>query len=650
MMMDKEQRDRIRPMVLACRKYLTEEFDRQLRLCGLLSDSKIDAPPQQQRIRLLLEEALNREGQDYSKARSRYIRSAAYTFLNRILALRVSEAHGLIVETIQTKPEYGDRSKRERDLADRESTLMANPELYVQKALQEAYNEASVYVPMLFREDDPYALLTPGLIAIRQVRHELDTLPHELWLEFETLGWAYQYFKSEENQEIRRRMRGAPQPDEAPIINQFFTVAWIVKALVHNSLGRLWLEAHPNSSLLKKLDYFVPLESNFQSPEHVIKIENLKVLDPACGSGHFLLGAFDLLLEMWKEEHPEIPIWHFPALILEHNIFGIDIDLRACQLAAAILYLKARTAFRALQNDDPGAIFKPKRINIVCADIHFTDGNQRARFLSQFEGDPQIFRIIEQTLQACDNAYEIGSLLEVRQPFEKLFSQRKKKPADWKEQEKQLTLFTPEMEQLSLGDVPIPVPKAFTVAEIVHRIQTYLKQATDRQDMGAEFYGMDAENALHLVDVLSESYDVILMNPPYGAMTTTCKAYVDVHFPRTHNDAYAAFIEQAIRLCRPSGYIGALTGRTFMFLRTFQKLREEILRSESLPELVWDLGFNVLDEATARYAAFTLRKRHDHDGIDWKQHPVTFFRLTDWAWDEKRVKFENALSRISIEV
>lgn len=647
--MEKEQRDKIRPMVLACRRHLWDEFDQQLRLCGLLPERKLPAPPDRQEIRSRLDEALQREGEDYAKARRRYLRSAAYTFLNRMLALRVSEAHGLIVETIQTRPEYGGRSRRERDLADSEPALITNPEAFIQRALKEAYDEVSAYVPLLFRPDDPYAILTPRLQAIRQVRQELEALSADLWCEFETLGWAYQYFKSEENQEIRRNLRGAPKPDEAPIINQFFTVAWIVKALVHNSLGRLWLEAYPSSPLKKKLDYFVPIENSFQPPERTIQIQQLKVLDPACGSGHFLLGSFDLLLDMWQEEHPDMPAWRFPALILENNLYGVDIDLRACQIAAAALYLKARTVFEKLKEGDPQAQFEPKRINIVCADIHFTNGNRRERFLSQFDGELQIRRIVDQTLQACENAYEIGSLLEIRQPFEKLFAQRVKKPADFKEEAKQLSLFTPEMEQLNFSDLPVQVPKAFTLAEIVRGIQDYLRQASQRQDMGAEFYGMDAENALHLVDILSEPYDVILMNPPYGAMTATCKAYAKKHFPRTHNDAYAAFIEQAVRLCQPGGYVGALTGRTFMFLRTFQKLREEILRSEALPELVWDLGFNVLDEATARYAAFTLRKRYDQDGVDWKMHPVTFFRLTEWAWDEKRVKFEEALKEVKGE-
>ena len=93
--------------------------------------------------------------------------------------------------------------------------------------------------------------------------------------------------------------------------------------------------------------------------------------------------------------------------------------------------------------------------------------------------------------------------------------------------------------------------------------------------------------------------------------------------------------------------MGALTGRTFLFLKSFQKLREEILRNEARPEVVWDLGFNVLDEATARYAGFTLRKRWNGDGVNWENHPVRFFRLTDWDWEEKRVKFEEALTELT---
>jgi predicted RNA methylase len=614
-----------------------------------LPNNIISVPQDRQEVQRRLQEAISREAADFREARERYLKHAVFTFLNRLLALRVAEANGLIVETVATRPEYGNRSRRERDLADAYPDLATQPEKLAQEALRLAFSEMreKMNEHLLFRDDSPYAIFMPRLPAYRQIREVLMNLPEEIWHEFELLGWAYQFFNSEEREQIRRRLRRNPKPDDIPPLNQFYTVGWIVKALVQNTLGRLWLETHPNSPLREKLDYLVPIQNEFRPPARSLSVQEIKVLDPACGSGHFLLGAFDLLLEMWREERPDLPEWRIPALILEHNLYGVDIDLRACQIAAIAIWLKARTTFERLKGNDPNAKFEPKRINIVCADIRFVDSNRKTQFLQQFAHDPVLLSIVKQTLQACENAFEIGSLLRISQPFEQLFRQRIKRADELKRKQEQLRLFVLRDEQISLGDVPIPVPKELTVAEIVDRIKEFVRRASEAQDMGSLLFGMDAEYAVQLVDILTEKYDVVLMNPPYGAMPPRCKQYARQHYPRTHNDYYSAFIEQAVNLCKEGGYVGALTGRTFLFLKSFQKLREEILRSDALPEIVWDLGFNVLDEATARYAAFTLRKRHHDDGVDWKKHPVTFFRLTDWDWDEKRVAFEEALKALN---
>jgi predicted RNA methylase len=628
---------------------LRDAFDQLLTYYGILPDRIVSVPQDRQEVQRRLQEAISREAADFREARERYLKHAVFTFLNRLLALRVAEANGLIVETVATRPEYGNRSRRERDLADAYPDLATQPEKLAQEALRLAFSEMreKMNEHLLFRDDSPYAILMPRLPAYRQIREVLMNLPEEIWHEFELLGWAYQFFNSEEREQIRRRLRRNPKPDDIPPLNQFYTVGWIVKALVQNTLGRLWLETHPNSPLREKLDYLVPIQNEFRPPARSLSVQEIKVLDPACGSGHFLLGAFDLLLEMWREERPDLPEWRIPALILEHNLYGVDIDLRACQIAAIALWLKARTTFERLKGNDPNAKFKPKRINIVCADIRFVDSNRKTQFLQQFAHDPVLLSIVKQTLQACENAFEIGSLLRISQPFEQLFRQRIKRADELKRKQEQLRLFVLRDEQISLGDIPIPVPKELTVAEIVDRIKEFVRRASEAQDMGSLLFGMDAEYAVQLVDILTEKYDVVLMNPPYGAMPPRCKQYARQHYPRTHNDYYSAFIEQAVNLCKEGGYVGALTGRTFLFLKSFQKLREEILRSDALPEIVWDLGFNVLDEATARYAAFTLRKRHHDDGVDWKKHPVTFFRLTDWDWDEKRVAFEEALKALN---
>jgi len=633
-MLSTSQRRLIENVVLKCRKVLEEDFDKLLRIYGFTPEKVIDEDKiSQDRLntRKELEVALKREGKDYKKARRRYIKYCAFTFLNRILALRMAEVHGLIDETVITRAEYGNRSKRERDLLDENPGLASNLESLTFGALEEAYKEMEKHTPYLFDMNDPYSILRPSITAYKNVRKIIAELPDDVLKEFETIGWAYQYFNNEERREIRKKMRGSPDPDDVPPINQFYTVGWIVKFLVHNTIGKLWLEAHPESGL--KLDYLVSTKSGLKMPEKV-RVGDIKILDPACGSGHFLLGAFDLLFKMWMEEHPEIPSWQIPSLILERNLYGVDIDLRAAQIAAMALYLKARTTFDMFK--EKGAEFELKGINIICADIHFVDGERRAKFLSQFEYDRNLRRIVEETLRACENAFEIGSLLKIRQPFERLFELRKKD--GWGRVnfvQSQLTRFIPEA-----------IPKEYTVEEIVKKIREFVREAAQSRDMGTILFGLDAERAISLVDVLSDYYDVILMNPPYGAMPPKCKEYAKKYYPRTHSDYYTAFIEQAVDLCKPGGYVGALTGRTFMFLKSHEKLREEILRHDALPEVVLDLGFNVLDDATARYAAFTLRRRYEGDGIDWKEHPVTFFRLTDYAWDEKRVKFEEILEEL----
>jgi predicted RNA methylase len=640
MALTREERAQIRQAVLRCRQILTEEFDQLLRLYGILPDRIVSVPPDRQEVQEKLKQALSRESNDHQKARERYIKCSVFTFLNRILALRIAEANHLIIETVITRPQYGDRSRRERDLADADPDLAVQPEKLAQEALRIAFLEMQRMMneQLLFNENSPYGILMPRLPAYRQIREILRELPENVWREFELLGWAYQFFNSEEREIIRRRLRRnpEPEPDDIPPKNQFYTVGWIVKALVQNTLGKLWLEIHPNSSLREKLDYLVPVQNNFSLPNRSISVQEIKILDPACGSGHFLLGAFDLLVEMWLEERKDIPPWKIPALILEHNLYGVDIDLRACQLSALALWLKARTTFELLKGNDVEAKFEPKRINIVCADIHFIDGNRKSQFLKQFSYDPHLYRIVAQVLDSCENAFEIGSLLQIRQPFEQLLNQRKKH------------LNNQKLPQPSFPSFPMPLTsnlKEKTVAEIIERITEFIREATEAQDMGSLLFCLDAENAVHLVDVLTDYYDVILMNPPYGAMPPRCKQYVRTNY-RAYRDYYTAFIEQAINLCKEGGYIGALTGRTFLFLKSHQRLREEILRSEALPEIVWDLGFNVLDEAVARYAAFTLRKRYEGDGIDWREHSVTFFKLTDWDWEEKRIKFEEALSKI----
>lgn len=655
--MDKKRRNNLRKVVNNCRRILEEDVERRLAYYGIMADGTLLKLSELKHLshenieaRKRLELAIEKEmigGLGKKEAIFRYISHVAFTILNRIAALRAMEVRKLIKETVIRRSKYGGRSLREREITE------ANPHLRPYDALKEtllqAFQEVGEEIKVLFDINSEYSIVLPGEKACKDVIKLLTKdVTEDDWKEDDIIGWIYQYFNEEARREYRK-VRRKPTADDIPVINQFYTPHWIVKVLVDNTVGRLWLDMHPNSKVEEFCTYLVP-SKNELSKKEVKPVRDIKVLDPACGSGHFLVYAFDVLYLMYQEDEPDIPVSEIPALILENNLFGIDIDLRSVQLAALCLYLKAKTHNPSL---------KIRKMNLVCADVRISDSERRLEFLERFRDDPDLQRIFTKLFEDLGYTYEIGSLLKVRQPFERLFKERKygEKQARFAHAisgQTQLsrkglvgqTKFVAEPTESSESDLVIVVPKERTIEEMIEELRKFEQDAFRVQDIGRLLFATEAEKSVGLLALLSENYDIVLMNPPYGPLPQKCKEYVKKDYPRTHSDYYTAFIERTINLCEPDGYVGALTGKTFMFLKSHQKLREEILRYDALPEVILDLGFNVLDGATARYAAFTLRKRYGKDKIDWKGHVLTFFKLTDYEWDGKRVRFEESLPEV----
>ncbi|RLA85547.1 MAG: hypothetical protein DRG40_04280, partial [Deltaproteobacteria bacterium] len=386
-----------------------------------------------------------KEPEKTKEAILRYIKGAAYTLINRLSALKAMEARGLIEETVTRRPDYGGMSAREWKLKRKNPSI--SPDLLLVQSLELGFKEASQEIALLFDPDDPYGLLFPDPADLRKILKILnEEITQEDWQAEDILGWIYQFWNEEERRRYRtgrgRGRRKAPEPDEIPVINQLYTPHWVVKALVDNTLGRLWLEMKgrcPWEGALERIDdlntvdgfcsYLVPLPSEPQKPEPKSPQE-IKVLDPACGSGHFLIYAFEVLWRIWREAGPELSPEEVAARILEYNLYGIDIDLRACELAALGLYLKAKELIeRALREEgfsdtdiqERAKAFRPRRMNIVCADVRLIDGERKEAFLKLFENEPDLHEIVKKLLEDLDNTYEYGSLLKVRGPFERLF-------------------------------------------------------------------------------------------------------------------------------------------------------------------------------------------------------------------------------------
>ncbi|GFP32860.1 hypothetical protein HKBW3S42_01167, partial [Candidatus Hakubella thermalkaliphila] len=490
--------------------------------------------------------------------------------------------------------------------------------------------------------------------------------------EDEIIGWIYQYYNEEARREFKKAGR-KPTADDIPVINQFYTPHWVVRVLTDNTLGRLWLEMqgrcpyitsnpdnadggskivesriglpnpkdsetfqnwlqNPNGETVDTFcSYFVPLKNEPPLREKK-SVRDIKLLDPACGSGHFLVYAFDVLYRMYREDEPGTAESDIPGLVLEHNLFGIDIDLRAVQLAALALYLKAKS-----YNPD----IKVKKLNLVVADARIIDGERRDNFLRQFDEDLPLKKLCAKLLEDLRNTMDIGSLYRLREHFKPYFEDRKEKLRQ--AEQASLPGLASDSEQLVLEGI---VPQKRTLEKIWEAFHQFEREAMERKDMGSMLFATEAEKSVGLLTSITQKYDVVLMNPPYGSMSKKAKEYCRSQFPTTANDVYACFIEQAFDVTAISGFIGMLTSSSFMNLGTFETLRRDIILDKCAPVMLLDCGIGVLDGAIVRTAATIL-----HCSTSSNRHLTpahrnmcTFFRLIDVETGKKELVFQDLLS------
>jgi len=651
---EKKRRDNLRRVIRECRRIVESDVARKLKYYGIESDQFIDPKTltyltaADLEVRSKLERAIEKEmvgGLSTKQAVTRYVSHVGSTYINRLAALRAMEVRGFIKETVIHRNKYGGMSLREMELIEREPSL--TPAEALKEALIDAFKEVSQEIKVLFDVEDEYSIIFPETKAIKDlVRLLSEEITEEDWKQDDVIGWIYQYYNDEARREFRASRR-RPAPDDIPVINQFYTPQWIVKALVDNTLGKLWLEAHPGSKIREFCDSLAS-QTNESREAQPRKAREIRVIDPACGSGHFLLYAFDVFFQIYKEDEPDLPDSEIPSLILENNLYGIDIDLRAVQLAALSLYLKAKT-------------YSPKmrvqRMNLVCADVRISDGERRKEFLRRFDDDPPLKQIFEKLFESLGYTYEIGSLLKVRAPFEQLFRERKSEyvkaefdvVGQTQLSERGVTGQSRFMISDSETDQPsivLAIPKERTIEEMLEELAKFEHEAFEANDMGRLLFATETHKSVGLLALLSQRYDVVLMNPPYGDMPSRTKEYLLEHYRKTHYDYYAAFMEQAVELAKPGGYVGALVGRTFMFLRWFQWVREVLFGEKATLQLILDLGFGVLDVATARWAAYTARKPLQDEPQSEKE--IVFVRLLE-QHDEplKKAAWEEALQALN---
>jgi len=543
------------------------------------------------------------------QAVAEFVRETAYTWANRLLALRCMEARGLIDEVILQKPVYGGRSLEHHRLARRHPELCMGEDDGLFAVLEQAFERQARHLPLLFDPQAPAVALRPSVAALKravallsgiEVVKGQDAATDEIFKAPDALGWAYQYWNTEEKNRVFEKVRtqeGA-KIEGADIVpaTQLYTEPYMVKFLVQNSLGALWMGMYPESRLYERWEYYV--RDADRAPVHLKPVREIPFLDPAVGSGHFLLEAFDLFYAMYLEEGEITDPEAICASILQNNLFGIDIDERAVQIAEAALWMKA--AERA--SDFQGA-----PTNLIASNIRLPKGQDHLEaFLAKYPEDAPLRPALELIFEGLEHADELGSLLQIEEPVEQELRHLQTQYVHAVRRGVQIKMF--ELTAIQ-GELPIGVEsyEEWKVATLA-RLKAHFAAEAQAADLAQCFFSRSGSKGLALFDLLARRYDVIAANPPYMGskkQSSSLKSYVSSHYANGKYDLFAAFIMRCLELGHPLSRIALVTQRTWMFLRYFRQLRKELLRGNGISVIV-DLGEKAFSDPTAAGAFVAL--------------------------------------------
>jgi type II restriction/modification system DNA methylase subunit YeeA len=532
----------------------------------------------------------------------------AYTWFNRFAALRYMEIHdylghghrvlssreGGLPEILAHATELAGvlPGLNATQIADMKLAGNKDGELY-RLLLVAQCNALSSAMPFLFeRIDDETELLLPdNLLRTDSIVAKLvEAIPEEDWAEVEVIGWLYQFYISEKKDQVIGKV---VKSEDIPAATQLFTPNWIVQYLVQNSVGRLWLMANPESTLASEWPYYIsPAE---QTPEVQAQLETLiqtrvredgdtlnpesiTVLDPACGSGHILVVAYDVLKAIYLERGYQPR--SIPRLILEKNLYGLDIDDRAAQMAGFALLMKARADDRRLftATDDAGKL-QPPKLNVLSL--------QESKGLSVDELATHLapFKVQRATITALVESFEhaktFGSLIQVPYALK-------------------------------------------TQLAVLPEVLGLVKQSGDIYASAA------ADDLLPLVQqaqMLAMQFDAVVANPPYmgsKGMNDLVKKFAMDQFPNAKSDLFAISTERFLKFAKHSGFIGLMTPFSWMFLKSYEALRGLILEQKTLHSLVQPEYHAFFDSAYVSVCTFVIQNFHTPN------YQAGFIKLSDF--------------------
>lgn len=544
------------------------------------------------------------------KGYEQVIDEVAYTWFNRFVALRFMEVNGYLptgVRVLSSKTE----GKTEPDIIQEALNIDLDIEVETVHKFEDNSDNNGLYryllikqcnslndiMPFIFEKIADYTeILLPNDLLKEDsvIRNLVENIDNNDWQDVEIIGWIYQFYISEKKDEVFGS-KGKVKKEEIPAATQLFTPDWIVRYMVENSLGRYWLESNANDSLKNKWEYY--LEEAEQEPEVKEELEKIRVrninpeeitfLDPAAGSGHILVYAFEVLNDIYKSAgYMESSI---PQLILNKNLYGLEICDRAAQLASLSVMMKARQKdSRIFEKEVDLNIVSIQESNIInkeAIDL-LVDSIEEQKYKNYLEKD------LKYLVDLFQDAKNYGSILKIDQ------------------------------------DISIDL--------INKALNNLINSAVDL------FGGINRDIVIELLPklleqykIMKDKYDIVVTNPPYMGsrnINKKLKKYLKSNYKKSKRDLYAVFIDKCVGFTKNEKYTSMITQHTWMFLKSFEKTRKKLLANISINSMV-HLGSHAFEEIggeVVQTTAFVLKNK------SIENYNAKFVRL---------INYENATSK-----
>lgn len=608
--------------VLHIRSLIQQAIDNRFSRLGLEASEEKELPEntsvgnREKRNRLEAIIATHKQalGDDYAKARKETINECTFTLFNRLAALKVMEDRELFPEVIRRRVEHGNLSYAHKQWLEEHTDERNAERMGLKHFLEDKFQELSdSYKIPLYSPDYAYAMLPTAdelfeiITAFNEIEQDADC-GADIWKGDDILGWLYENFNTVEKLALKDS-GDKTEYDKVSLQSQVYTPQWVVKFLVDNTLGKMYLEMYPDSNFIYdengKVKYQIANAPTSQM-RHPKELKEIKLIDPACGSGNFLIYAFSLFYDLYLNQIDQYDADYsrrdIPKLIVENNLYGVDLDERAVQLTQIALFIKAMQL-----KGRRGAM--PAYTHVVSTHFELPEYNQvEATFMLGSDWNETQQKTIRSIWEDLRSAYKFGSLIRVEEQLDALL------PVD-------------------SSDMFANQWKA-DMFDFKHQMITTLRnQVHQWTGEGSNEYSLaKANDAITFLDILSTKFDVAVANPPYtdsADFGVELKEFVGANYSKPlkfNSNLYACFIKRCCELAGDDGKVGMIHPMTFMYIKTFEDVRKYILNHTHI-NLFVEYGLsNLFGTVMVDPAFYVLEK----DG-DTKNNDSLFISLDQYT-------------------